>query len=330
MRPSIVLAAFIAILLAAFAPAAVCPAGAPATTGETPRGEPRTLRAERLLDRDWLRERGIEAPSRLAFDDAGALYVLDGSARRVIRLPLESAGADRYGEPAADRYGEEMAASWIPSDLALDLRGSLLVLDRASASVAAYARRGEALGDRDLDPPLQDEARAAGARLLRDPYGELWLLAPRERDLVSLDARLRRRRVGRYLLPEASLEFPVAAAFLPRGGGWIADAGNGVLRRFEATGRLSATAHAPDSIAFEPSDLASDATGAVYASDAAGCRVIAFGPDGAPLAIHWLSGDGRPWRPAAIAWSPADRIAVADPGRGEIWILAVVREEGSP
>jgi len=319
MRPSIVVAAFAVLQFVTVAPSPAAPA----------EGEPRALRAERLLDRAWLRERGVDAPARLAFDDAGGLYVLDGSARRVVRLPLASAGADRYGEPAADRYGEESAASWIPADLVLDLRGSLLVLDRASGAVAAYARRGEALGDRDVDPSLHDEARTAGARLLRDPYGELWLLAPRERDLVSLDARLRRRRVGRYLLPEDSIEIPVAAAFLPRGGGWIADAGRGVLRRFDATGRLSTVAHAPDSVAFAPSDLASDATGAVYAADAAGGRVIVFGPGGRPLATHWFSGDGTPWRPAAIAWGTGDRIAVADPGRGEIWILAVVRD-GSP
>jgi hypothetical protein len=317
--------ALLAVAAAASIPAHSASVAAPVTAPGA--GLPRALRAERLLDRAWLRARGIDVPSRLAFDDAGGLYVIDGRGRRVVRLALDPASSDRYAEAAADAYGEEIASSWIPADLALDVRGSLLALDRASGSIVAYARRGEALGGRDLDPSLRDEARSAGARLLRDPYGELWLLAPRERDLVSLDDRLRRRRVARYLVPEDSIEAPVAAAFLPRGGGWVADAGRGHLRRFEATGRLAATARPADSLAFEPTDLAADGAGVVYAADAAGGRVIAFGPSGAVAAVHWLTGAGPAWRPGAIAWSVDDRLAVADPARGEIWILAVERDD---
>jgi sugar lactone lactonase YvrE len=335
MRPIFSSSASTMVLLAFAATASAgAPDGssAPETRARAPlAGEPRSFRAERLLDREWLRAHGIETPSKLAFDDAGALYVLDVRDRRVVRIPLGASDGDRYGDggPAAERYGEEFATSWLPSDLVVDLRGSILVLDRAAGSVVALSRRGEALGDREIDPSLREEARASGARLLRDPYGELWLLSPRERDLVSLDSRLRRRRVGRFLVPEESIEAPVAAAFLPRGGGWIADGGRGILRRFETTGRISATARAADSIAFMPTDVATDATGSVFAADAAGCRVIAFEPGGRQLATHWLSGGARAWRPAAIAWSPNDRVAVADPERGEIWILSVERE-GSP
>lgn len=292
---------------------------------------PRTLRAERLLDRAWLQARGIGAPARLAFDDEGALFVLDAAARRVVRVPLGprlgGASADPAETGAPLSFGEDVAPSWLPTDLALDLRGSLLVLDRAAASVAAYGRRAEPLGSREVDPSLAEDARAAGARLVRDPFGDLWLLAPRERDLVPLGARLDRRRSGRFLMPEEALEAPVAAAFLPRGGGWIADGSLALVRRFAPTGAMTIAAAPNDSVPFSPADLATDGSGALFVADAAGGRVVVFGAGGALLATHWLSaGGGRPWRPAAIAWSRDDRVAVSDPSRGEIWILAVERE----
>jgi hypothetical protein len=188
---------------------------------------PRSLRAEMLLDRDRLRAWGIERPSRLAFDAEGSLYVLDARARRVVRLsltPSEGAASRDAGEPdAATLFGDDAPASALPHDLVVDGRGSLLVLDRSRSTVSAYDRRTAYLGTRDLDPQLADEARAPEARLLRDPYGDLWLLAPRTRDLVPLDARLLRRRSDRFLTPEPSVGAPSAAVFLPEGGGWIAD-----------------------------------------------------------------------------------------------------------
>ncbi|HSQ59947.1 MAG TPA: hypothetical protein VLT84_05900 [Acidobacteriota bacterium] len=295
---------------------------------------PRALRADRLLERAWLQARGIGAPARLVFDEEGALYVLDAAARRVIRLPLGPRAGGSSAEPpetgAPLPFGEDVAPSWLPTDFALDLRGSLLVLDRAAAAVTAYGRRAEPLGSREVDPALAEESRAADARLIRDSFGDLWLLAPRERDLVPLGGRLERRRSSRFLMPEGELEAPVAAAFLPRGGGWIADGSLAVLRRFAATGAMTITAAPNDSVPFAPSDLATDGSGALFVADAAGGRVSVFAGDGALLTTHWLSGGGgRPWRPAAIAWSRDDRVAVADPSRGEIWILSVERE-GTP
>ncbi|MEK7349060.1 MAG: hypothetical protein AABZ94_09330 [Candidatus Eisenbacteria bacterium] len=291
---------------------------------------PRSLRAETLLDRERLRAWGIERPSRLAFDEDGSLYVLDTRARRVVRLSLaprrgESARAPA-GPDAATVFGDDAPASALPHDLVVDARGSLLVLDRSRSTVSAYDRRTAYLGTRDLDPQLADEARAPEARILRDPYGDLWLLAPRTRDLVPLDARLLRRRSDRFLTPEESLGSPTAAVFLPQGGGWIADRAAGTLRRFEATGRVGRSVSVGDSLAAAPADLAADASGNIYVADPAGSRVVVFDSDGARLHTRWLGGGTHAWRPGAIAWSGDDRIAVADESRGEIWILAVERE----
>lgn len=290
---------------------------------------PRSLRAELLLDGERLRAGGIERPSRLAFDEDGALYVLDARARRVVRVSLPP----RAGEPApaahasesVTLFGDDAPASALPHDLVVDARGSILVLDRSRAALSAYDRRTAYLGTRDLDLQLADEARAPESRILRDPFGDLWLLAPKARDLIPLDARLLRRRADRFLTPEESIGALGAAVFLPHGGGWIADREAGTLRRFDATGRVGATVLVGDSLAAAPADLAADPSGAVYVADPEGERVIVFGSDGARLHTRWLGGGGRSWRPGAIAWSADDRIAVADESRGEIWIFTVDR-----
>ena len=291
---------------------------------------PRSLRAETLLDRDRLRAWGIERPSRLAFDEDGSLYVLDTRARRVVRLSMSPRGGESSrgsggGPDAATVFGDDAPASALPHDLVVDARGSLLVLDRSRSTVSAYDRRTAYLGTRDLDPQLADEARAPGARLLRDPYGDLWLLAPRERDLVPLDARLMRRRPDRFLTPEESAGTPTAAVFLPNGGGWMADRATGTLRRFEPTGRIGRSVSMGDSVAAAPADLAADASGAVYVADPEGSRIVVFDSGGARLHTRWLGSGAHAWRPGAIAWSVDDRIAVADESRGEIWIFTVER-----
>ncbi|HEU4725122.1 MAG TPA: hypothetical protein VFU59_07475 [Candidatus Eisenbacteria bacterium] len=291
---------------------------------------PRSLRAELLLDRDRLRAGGIERPSRLAFDEEGALYVLDARARRVVRLALPPrAGTPARPSAAPDAsalFGDDAPASALPHDLVVDARGSILILDRSRAALSAYDRRAAYLGTRDLDLQLADDARAPEARLLRDPYGDLWLLAPRARDLVPLDARLLRRRADRFLTPEESIGALSAAVFLPQGGGWIADREAGTLRRFDATGRVGAPIAAGDSIAATPTDMAADPSGAVYVAEPTGSRILVVGPDGARLHTRWLGSGDRSWRPGAIAWSADDRVAVADEARGEIWILTVDRE----
>ena len=310
------------------------PASAFAATGADPgtRGValPTSLRDERLLDRERLRAWGIERPSRLAFDEEGALYVLDARTRRVIRLSLGSrpaAGDDARGDADGTLvFGDASVTSALPHDLAFDLRGSLLVLDRAGATLLAYDSRAAFLGARDIDPSLTEEARSAEARLLRDAYGDLWLLAPRETDLVPLDGRLRRRRSARFLTPEDSLSQPVAAAFLPHGGGWVADRGRGVVSRFDATGRIVGSVSLADSVEGSPSDLAADDSGSLYVADAEGSRIVVIGPDGKSRVTRWLGGSARSWRPGAIAWGGGDRVAVADESRDEIWIFAVRRE----
>jgi sugar lactone lactonase YvrE len=301
---------------------ALSPAGAaPPISLEGPAGPPLALRTERILDREALEALGVPRPSRLKYDTSGNLYVLDAVSRRVVKL-------DPRGTPLLDLggYGEDEASFTVPCDLAVDARQSLLVLDRGKGAVIAFDGNGRFLAARSLAPDVATEAFAPSARLMVDPFGALWLLAPRSRDLLPLDERLARSRRSRFLAPEESLGAVAGAAFLPGGGVWIHDPDAGALRRFGASGRLLGTVSLRDSTGFAaPSELAADGGGYLYVPDVEGQRILVYDPQGVLRFTRPLGGSSVPWRPAGLAISRLDRVAIADPDRGEIQIFTIER-----
>jgi DNA-binding beta-propeller fold protein YncE len=293
---------------------------------DLPAGTPVALRVERILDRTELTRLGAPNPSRLVFDADGSLYALDPGRRRVIKLDPRGAPVLEWGG-----YGGDEESFSVPSDLAIDRRQSLLVLDRGKNHVAAFDGAGRYLGYRALGEDVRSDALDPAARLLVDPFGALWLVAVRERDLLELNDRLERDRRTRYLAPEESIGALGAVTFLPGQGGWIHDAGHGLLRRFGSGGRLLGSIRLADSTGtILPADLACDSGGSLYVADAQGQRVLVYSATGTLELARQLGGAGVPWTPRAIAVSRLDRVAVADPVRGEIQILSVQRVAAPP
>ena len=292
----------------------------PASIRETPLGAPAALRADVVLDRDALAGFGVPRPTALAFDGDGALYILDASSRRVVKLDPRGKFLHSVGG-----YGDDPASLTLPEEIIVDRRESLLVLDRARGSLVAFDRTGSFLATRPFEDDLAEAAREPGARLLLDVFGRLWLLLPRERDLVPLDDRLRRARTARFLTPEDALQEPALASPLPGGDGWLYDGGSHALRRYRSSGALGAPA---DTASIEMSALATDRAGYLYAADPVTQRLVVRDPGGRVVIERMLGGPGVPWTPTSVAWSRLDRVAVADRARGEIQILAV--ERGAP
>jgi hypothetical protein len=311
---------FLFVALSAIVAFPIHALAAPPIERDLPAGPPAGIRVERILDRDELERLGAPNPSRLVFDADGSLYALDIGRRRVVKLDPRGAPVLEWGG-----YGGDETSFSIPSDLAIDRRQSLLVLDRGKNQVAAFDGTGRYLGSRALGADVQADAMDPGARLLVDPFGKLWLLAVRERDLVELNDRLERERRTRYL-PEESLGTPGAATFLPDQGGWIHDADRAVLRRFGAGGRLLGSIPLRDSTGtILPAALACDPAGWLFVADAQGQRVLVYDETGKLVLERQLGGASVPWKPRAIAVSRFDRVAIADPERGEIQILSVER-----
>ena len=282
---------------------------------------PRNLRTERVLDPETVDGLGVPRPMRLAYDADGALYILDAESRRVVKLDPRGAPAGNLGG-----YGQDESSFSLPSDIAVDARQSLLVLDRGRSALVAFDRFGQYLGARPMGASVAAEVLDPATRVRIDPFGSLWLLAPSERDLVPLDDRLERARSTPFLAPRDSVEAPVAAAFLPLGGVCVHDAGGEAIRFFTASGTLRRSVVPGDSAApCAPADLAVDRAGYVYVADPAGQRILVYSPEGALLLDRALGGPESRWRPEAIAVGPNDRVAVADPARGEIQILSIER-----
>src|SRR5882762_1457355 len=245
--------------------------GAPATEAPAPAGDslslpPRALRVEWVLDRDALEQAGIRRPSRLAYDSDGNLHVLDAETRRVTKLDPRGRVLYEVGG-----YGSDETSLTLPVDIAVDRDQSLLVLDRGRGALVAFDRAGHFLGQRLFQESAGEESRGAGARILLDRFGKLWLLSAQAHDLIPLDDRLAPARATRYLIPEDSVQAPLAAAASPGGDLWVYDAARGVLRRFNASGLLIATLGiGPKLDRFSISDLAIDRSGSIYAADNVG------------------------------------------------------------
>jgi len=282
---------------------------------------PRALRVEWVLDRDALEQAGIRRPSRLAYDQDGNLHVLDSETRRVTKLDPRGRVLYEVGG-----YGSDETSLTLPVDIAVDRDQSLLVLDRGRGALVAFDRAGHFLGQRVFQEAAGEESREAGARILLDRFGKLWLLSAQAHDLVPLDDRLAPARATRYLIPEDSLQAPLAAAASPGGDLWVYDAAPGVLRRFNASGLLIATLGIGSKLGrFSISDLAIDRSGSIYAADNAGQRVLVFDATGALLLERALGGERVRWRPQALALGPRGQVALADPERGEIQVLSSER-----
>jgi streptogramin lyase len=287
---------------------------------------PYGLRTERILDRDALEAIGIRRPVRLAFDAEGDLHVLDGETRHVVKL-------DPRGHVLYDvgGYGSDETSLELPADIAVDRDQSLLVLDRGRGALVAFDRAGHFLGQRLFQGAAAEESREAGARLLLDRFGKLWLLSVHDRDLVALDDQLAPLRATRYLVPEDSLRSPMAVASSREGEIWIYDAGRRALLRFDPSGRLTLTLRLDGGAPTSISDLAVDHAGYLFATDHTRQDVKAFGKDLVLTTIRVMGGDRIPWRPGALAIGPGRQIAIADPDRAEIQILIpeprVVRSE---
>ena len=289
---------------------------------EPVRGHPRALRTLWILDRPALAAAGIERPTRIAFDGDGRLHVLDSATGRIVTLD-----PDGHALHSVGGYGADETSFLLPIDLVVDRNQSVLVLDRGRGAVLAFDRDGRYLATRALDDAAADEAREAEARLVLDSFGTLYLLAPRERDLVRLTERLAPARLGRYLVPEDSIRAPRSAAFLPSGEVWVHDVG--ALRLFSSTGRLVLTRRTELALT-AVSEMALDPEGFLYVADPTGQRIVVLEPRGALEFERTLGGAAVPWRPTSIAYAPSDRIAVADPERREIQVLAVERGDKGP
>ncbi|MET0552968.1 MAG: flippase activity-associated protein Agl23 [Vicinamibacteria bacterium] len=259
----------------------------------------------------------------VVLDAAGAFVRSFGSSCRLARGGCPDPDGDG---PLQMGDGQLMA----PAGIGVAPDGTVLVADTGNGRIVLFDRLGRFLRNwsrlpgAPVSPRLFDDPRgiavdAAGGRVAVADTGHdrVLLFAPDGRLTAELGGP--GKAAGRFAAP-------VGVAFGADGTLHVADAANRRLQRFDAA--LAGTGEWPVeswSAAVRPS-VAATGAGAVYASDPAGGRVLAFAVTGdlaGALTVPEAQG-GRRFRPAGLALDEErGELLVADPAGGRIVVLPI-------
>ncbi|MFP5391546.1 MAG: gluconolaconase [Gammaproteobacteria bacterium] len=283
-------------------------------------------------------------PYGIALDKAGVLYVADaGENNRIRRIAPDGSVSTLAGarEGFADGIGAA-AAFHTPSALALDRAGNLYVADTGNNAIRKVTPQGVvstlagggAAGERDgpgataqFNGPVGVAVDRHGNVLVADTYNDrIRRIAP-DGSVTTLAGGAPGAQDGPA--KEAQFDTPTAIVVDAQDNVYVADSGNGAVRRIGADGMVTTWASAQDVGAAAPASdvqlrrpvaLALTYDGYLYVGDMARGRIWQIGPDGVR---HGLTGVGidiqigdartpRLVRPTGLAVAPDGTLYVAD------------------
>ena len=287
------------------------------------------------------------APSAIAYDRQGNLFIADERAHRIRRvtpagLITTVAGT---GQPAYSGDGGLAARAGLnaPRGLAFDANGFLYIADSGNHAVRMISPGGaisSAAGNGFSG--FRGDGGPATAALLNSPSAVA--VDPNGDVFIADSANHRVRRINRGGIVTtyagngtpglayegsaavfAQLNQPRGLAFDAAGNLYIADTGNNRVRRVDLTGLLTTIGEpafaAPRGIAIAPD-------GSVYVADTGKHRICQITGEGvvkiAGSGISGFSGDGGPaaeaqfQSPAALAFDSSGNLAIADLGNARI------------
>ncbi len=264
----------------------------------------------------------FDEPWGLVRGPDGSVYVADGGeANRIRRIAPDGSVGTFAGssEGFADGVGTT-AKFHTPSALAIDLVGNLYVADTGNHAIRRIDRHGRVTtlagtglpGLRDGDAGLAQFRGPTGVAV--DAGGRVYV-ADTWNDrirVIERDGRVRTLAGGGRGFADgtgemARFDTPAALAFGGDGTLWVADTGNGALRRIDADGRVGTwRASAWDAVEpARPLALAATHDGAVYVAEHSPGRVLQVFADGRSRVL--AGGGAGPWfaRPSAL-WLERD------------------------
>ncbi len=300
------------------------------------------------LDRDWtpitstLAGDGIAASrdgglTRARFSDPvgvavgadGTIYVADaGDAHRIRRITAGGTVSSLAGNVRGYADGHSLVAQFdTPSGLAIDAYGNLYIADTANNSIRRLApdsvvstlagipeagyRDGLASQAR-FNGPVGVAVDAGGRVIVADTYNDRIRAIDRDGRVVTL-AGDGVPGFADGAAEQARFDTPCGVAADAHGSIYVADSGNGAVRRISTDGFVS-TLELPSDGLFRPFGIAVDARGVVYVTDDRG-RIVEITPG---ERARVLAGS----RPGFANGSAAEArfrglagIAVAAPGR---------------
>ncbi|HZT55028.1 MAG TPA: NHL repeat-containing protein, partial [Burkholderiaceae bacterium] len=272
-------------------------------------------------------------PWGVAIDTHGTVYVADaGANNRIRRIATDGTVSTLAGghEGFADGIGAAAAFN-TPSGLALDKAGNLYVADTGNHAIRKITPQGTVTtlagtGTADwrdgpaaqaqFDGPIGVAVDEAGNVYVADTYNDRIRVIGTD-GIVATLAGGNAPGYGDGLGAEASFDTPCAVAIDKSGTLWVADTGNGAIRRVARDGKVDTFARATmlgDKVLLRrPLSLALTHDGHLYVGDMAHGRVLQFAPDGQIAVLTGAGGDGdRFVRPAGIALDAAGALRLSD------------------
>ncbi|HEX7914436.1 MAG TPA: NHL repeat-containing protein [Rudaea sp.] len=272
-------------------------------------------------------------PWGVAIDTHGMTYVADaGDNNRIRRIAADGVVSTLAGgrEGFADGIGAAAAFN-TPSGLALDKTGNLYVADTGNhairritpqGAVTTFAGTGTA-GWRDgaavqaqFDAPIGVAVDNVGKVYVADTYNDRIRVIGLD-GIVSTLAGSGAPGYGDGVGIGASFDTPCAIAVDKSGAVWVADTGNGAIRRVAGDGKVDTFARATmldDKVLLRrPLSLALTHDGFLYVGDMAHGAVLQFAPAGQIAVLTDARSDGARFiRPAGIALDAAGALRLSD------------------
>ena len=236
----------------------------------------------------------LSGPAGLALDSNGILYIADSANRRIRKL---SGGVLTT---LADRDGKEVELG-TPTGLSVDSGNRLYIADGSSRLTVVWST-GEF-----LSLGIGGTAVALGAG------GEVLTIA--DRQILRLTGASTAVVAGSFTGPGAGdgrnpsewrFQSPAGIVRDTVGNLYIADTGNGRVRRMSASGELSTLT----TKLAAPTAVALDSQSRLYAGDRATGSVYRIDPGGQLRLI--ARSDGRTMTPSAMVFDPLDNLYIAD------------------
>ncbi|HTC95466.1 MAG TPA: YCF48-related protein [Terriglobales bacterium] len=281
----------------------------------------------------------INAPTELAYDDRGFLYIVESLQRRVLRLDLERASIKILAQPPDSDEDDDDIEHADPNAIATDQRGSVFIGDfngRLRKLDVASGEITDLLPKETLAVPKSMATDASGTLLIADGHDAPFWWSPQ---LGLQPVRVRgaeQSSENRPQDPKASPRFSSGVAVDQKGDIFVADythcriyriynetqilttiAGTGVCNSYGDGGpAVAAALNYPSSIAVDNKGnlfFAEGGTGRVRRIDKSGIITTYAG-----TGVKGFSGDGGPAteamldNPSGLAIDPVGNLYIAD------------------
>jgi sugar lactone lactonase YvrE len=270
-------------------------------------------------------EGAVDAPSSLAADTRGFLYVLEAGPTRLEKLTPEGQTV-----PGWTSRAPELRDLKGPAALAVDGEGTIYIADEKRNAVLKVAPDGSSA--------VSWNGRGGGTSEFRGPSG---VACDRAGNVYVAEAANNRVKkysaAGEFLATwgaegtaDGRFQSPRALAVSVSGDVYVLDKNR--VQRFSADGAFLGSIGGPgrtEGLFQDPQGLAVDGRDCVYVADAGSHLVQKFGPDGRFLCAWGGRGreEGKLWGPAGLLVDARGRVLVLERGNGRIQIFAVGSRE---